>query len=146
MWESGTPTPPCSQKSEHHFIAGPPHQKFHICGFSRPWIIQYCGLCLLGKKKKAALSVDPCSSYPCCSRADCKLILSSPTHCRRYSDRKAKREVLLQYKRRGSQEHAEWTIKVVRWGAGVMGYPLTKLFLAFSDPKAGQCVVSFRQG
>lgn len=47
---------------------------------------------------------------------------------------------MLQYRRRGSQEHAEGTIKVVRWGAGVMGYPLTKLFLAFSDPKAGQGV------
>ena len=43
-----------------------------------------------GGGEKATLSVDPCSSYPCCSRADCKLILSSPTHCRRYSRQKSK--------------------------------------------------------
>ena len=29
---------------------------------------------------------------------------------------------------------------MVRWGERVMGYPLTKLFLAFSDPEAGQGV------
>lgn len=47
---------------------------------------------------------------------------------------------MLQYKRRDSQEHANGKIKVVRWGERVMGYPLTKLFLAFSDPEAGQGV------
>lgn len=66
LWEVGTPHPPCSQKFEHHLQSGLPSEVPH-CGFSRPchtvpWSV-FTG-------KKATLSVDPCSSYPCCSRAD----------------------------------------------------------------------------